>query len=47
MVKFIMRVHPNAEYRAWAKQDNSKGQPDAVRLERARAFAREIMAEAG
>jgi flavodoxin len=44
MVKFIMKIHPNAKFRAWAKQDNSQGQPDAARLERARAFAREIMA---
>jgi len=45
MVKLVMRIHPNAKFRAWAKQDNSKGQPDAVRLEKARAFAREIMAK--
>jgi len=45
-VKFVMRIHPNAKFRAWAKEDNSRGQPDATRLERARAFAREIMARA-
>jgi flavodoxin len=47
MMKLIMKIHPNAEYRSWAKHDNGKGQPDATRLERARAFAREIMAKAG
>ncbi|MGQ9676925.1 MAG: flavodoxin family protein [Chloroflexota bacterium] len=35
------------ELRAWAEMDNSQGQPDATRLERARAFAREIMARVG
>ena len=45
-VKFVMRLHPNSKFRAWAKQDNSKGQPDATRLERARVFAREIMDKA-
>jgi flavodoxin len=45
-VRFVMRIHPNAKFRAWAKEDNSRGQPDAARLERARVFAREIMAKA-
>lgn len=42
-VKFIMSVHPNAQLRLWAKEDNSKGKPDKPRLDRARAFSREIM----
>lgn len=44
-VKFVMRVFPNPPFREWARKDNSKGQPDAARLERAREFAREIMAK--
>ncbi len=42
-VKFIMKISPNKEMRSQAKRDNSKGQPDATRLERARSFARETM----
>ncbi len=41
--KLIMSVMPNAKYRRWAKMDNSQGQPDASRLDRARAFSREVM----
>jgi flavodoxin len=41
--KRIMSVLPNAKLRMWAKQDNSKGQPDEVRLDRARAFSRNVM----
>jgi len=44
-VTSVMRIHPNAKFRAWAKEDDSRGQPDAARLERARLFAREIMAK--
>jgi flavodoxin len=43
-IKFIMSILPNRELRAMAKRDNSQGQPDAVRLERARAYAREVLA---
>ncbi len=43
-VKMIMSVMPNAKYRRWAKMDNSQGQPDGARLERARVFARSVMA---
>jgi len=43
-VKFIMKISPNKELRSQAKRDNSKGQPDAARLERARAFARDTVA---
>ena len=42
-IKLIMSIMPNAQLRAWARQDNSKGQPDEARLERARAFTREVM----
>ncbi len=43
-VKFVMSLLPDRELRAMAKRDNSAGQPDAARLGRARAFAREILA---
>jgi len=39
-VKLIMTVAPSKKLRSMAKMDNSKGQPDAARLDRARAFAR-------
>jgi len=42
-VKFVMRINTDSKLRTWAKEDNSQGQPDATRLERARLFAREIM----
>jgi flavodoxin len=42
-IKFIMSIHPNAEYRRWAKMDSSHGQPDESRLEKARAFSRQVM----
>jgi flavodoxin len=42
-VKIIMRLSPNSRIRAAAKADSSQGQPDATRLERARAFAEETM----
>jgi hypothetical protein len=41
-IKFIMSIMPNREIRAMAKRDNSQGQPDAARLDRARAYAREM-----
>jgi menaquinone-dependent protoporphyrinogen IX oxidase len=41
--KRIMSLLPNAQLRSWAKQDNSQGQPDKTRLDRARAFSRNIM----
>jgi len=41
--KRIMSLLPNAQLRSWAKQDNSQGQPDKIRLDRARAFSRNIM----
>jgi flavodoxin len=42
-VKFIMRISPNKKLRSDAKKDNSKGQPDEMRLQRARTFARETL----
>ncbi len=42
-VKMIMSVMPNAKYRRWAKLDNSQGQPDQTRIERARAFSRSVI----
>ncbi len=41
--KRIMMWLPIMGLRAMAKRDNSQGQPDAARLERARAFAREMV----
>jgi flavodoxin len=35
--------YPDPKVRLWAKIDDSQGQPDATRLERARVFARDIM----
>lgn len=46
-VKFIMKISPNKKLRSDAKRDNSKGQPDSARLEKARAFARETMGHVG
>lgn len=44
-IKLIMSVMPNAQLRAWAKRDNSQGQPDATRIARAHAFSRDVMAK--
>jgi flavodoxin len=41
--KRIMSVLPSAKLRRWAKEDNSTGQPDKTRLDRARAFSRSVM----
>jgi flavodoxin len=41
--KRIMSILPDARLRRWAKLDNSKGQPDEARLDRARAFSRNVM----
>lgn len=43
-IKRIMSVLPQARYRRWVKLDNSQGQPDPARLDRARAFSRGVMA---
>jgi len=42
-VKFFMSIMPDAKLRRWAKQDNSQGQPDETRIERARIFTRNVM----
>jgi flavodoxin len=42
-IKLIMSILPDAQLRSWAKQDNSKGQPDKARLDRAGAFSRDVM----
>ena len=44
-VKFIMSIVPDRQLRGFAKRDDSQGQPDATRIERARAFARETLAK--
>jgi flavodoxin len=45
--KFIMSISPNKKLRADAKRDNSAGQPDDTRLDKARSFARETMSRLG
>ena len=45
VVKFFLRTSRNPKHRMWAKMDSSQGKPDAPRLEKARAFARETMLE--
>ena len=42
-VKFVMSIHPEKKLRTWSKEDNSKGQPNATRLEKARLFSREVI----
>jgi menaquinone-dependent protoporphyrinogen IX oxidase len=42
-IKRIMSIMPNADLRRWAKEDNSFGQPDETRIEKARAFARDVI----
>jgi len=41
--KRIMSMLPSGKLRRWAKEDNSTGQPDKTRLDRARAFSRSVM----
>jgi len=41
--KRIMSLLPDARLRQCAKLDNSQGQPDMTRLDRARAFSRSVM----
>ncbi|MEM2891560.1 MAG: flavodoxin family protein [Thermoplasmata archaeon] len=43
-VKFIMRISPSKRLRSDAKRDNSRGQPDEARIEKARIFAKETIA---
>jgi len=42
-VKFVMKLMVGSELRSWALEDNSQGQPDETRLNKARVFAQEIM----
>jgi len=42
-IKLFMLMAPDAKLRSWARKDNSKGQPDKARLDRARAFSRDVM----
>jgi flavodoxin len=42
-VKRIMSIMPKAKFRKWAREDNSQGQPDQTRIDRAKAFARDVM----
>ena len=43
IVKTVMRFAPDPQVREWARMDNSKGQPDASRLEKAASFAKQVM----
>ena len=43
LIKTLMRFSPDSQIREWVRLDSSQGQPDEERLERARAFANEIM----
>jgi flavodoxin len=42
-IKRMMSIMPSAKFRMWAKMDNSQGQPDQTRIDRARAFSRAVM----
>ena len=42
-IKRIMSILPNAKYRRWAREDNSHGQPNQARIDRARTFSRNVM----
>jgi flavodoxin len=42
-VKMIISMMPDAKFRRWAREDNSKGQPDKIRLDRASAFSLKVM----
>lgn len=42
-IKRMMSIMPSAKFRMWAKMDNSQGQPDQTRIDKARAFARDVM----
>lgn len=43
--KRMMSIMPSTQLREWARQDNSQGQPDRSRLEKAREFSRKVMQE--
>jgi flavodoxin len=42
-VLLFMRLSHDKKLRTWAKMNNSQGQPDETRLEKARAFTRDVM----
>lgn len=46
-VNLIMRLSRDKKVRNWAKIDNSKGQPDESRINKAREFAKEVLDKAG
>lgn len=46
-VEMVMKIAPKKEIRFFAKNHNSKGQPDEARLMRAREFARDTMNRVG
>ncbi len=43
IVKTVMRFAPDPQIREWARMDNSKGQPNASRLEKAAYFAKRVL----
>jgi flavodoxin len=43
VVKTVMRFAPDPQIREWARMDDSKGQPDASRLEKAACYAKRVM----
>ena len=47
IVKTVMRFAPDPQIREWARMDNSKGQPDASRLEKAACFANRVIEKHG
>lgn len=46
MVKVMMRLSPDPDVKAGARQHDDEGQPDAAALQRAAAWAQEIVAAA-
>ena len=46
-IEMVMKIAPKKEIRFFAKNHNSKGQPDEARLMKARAFAREVINRTG
>lgn len=46
-VEMVMKIAPKKEIRFFAKNHNSKGQPDEARLIKARTFARETISQMG
>lgn len=43
MTRRIMSMLPDTRLRRWAKEDNSKGQPNQARLNQARDFSKNVM----